>query len=114
MLKPNVLRRKKDFSVLYSRGKSIGDKYVVLFYKRNGLLYNRVAFLASKKVGNSVFRNRARRLMKESYRDLEKEFRTGYDLIIIGRNTINGIKCQEVFKSLKSAANRGKLLETSK
>ena len=114
MLKPNVLRKKKDFSTLYSRGKSVGDKYVVLFYKKNGLPYNRVAFLASKKVGNSVFRNRARRLMKESYRELQKECRTGYDLIIIGRNTINGIKCQEVFKSLKSAANRGKLLETVK
>jgi len=114
MLKPNVLRKKKDFSTLYSRGKSVGDKYVVLFYKKNGLTYNRVAFLASKKVGNSVFRNRARRLMKESFRELEKEFRIGYDLIIIGRNTINGVKCQEVFKSLKSAANRGKLLGTSK
>jgi len=114
MLKPNVLRKKKDFSTLYSRGKSVGDKYVVLFYKKNGLPYNRVAFLASKKVGNSVFRNRARRLMKESYRELQKEFRIGYDLIIIGRNTINGMKCQEVFKSLKSAANRGKLLETGK
>ena len=83
MLKPNVLRKKKDFSTLYSRGKSVGDKYVVLFYKKNGLTYNRVAFLASKKVGNSVFRNRARRLMKESFRELEKEFRIGYDLIII-------------------------------
>lgn len=92
----------------------MGDKYVVLFYKKNGLPYNRIAFLASKKVGNSVFRNRARRLMKESYRELQKEFRTGYDLIIIGRNTINGTKCQEVIKSLKSAANRGKLLETGK
>lgn len=114
MLKPNVLRKKKDFSILYSRGKSVGDKYVVLFYKKNGLTYNRVAFLASKKVGNSVFRNRARRLMKESFRELEKEFRTGYDIIIIGRNTINGMKCQEVMRSLKSAASRGKLLETSK
>jgi ribonuclease P protein component len=114
MLKPNILRRKKDFSILYSRGKSIGDKYVVLFYKKNGLSYNRVAFLASKKVGNSVFRNRARRLMKESYRDLEKEFKTGHDLIIIGRNTINGIKCQDVHKSLRSAANRGNLLEINK
>ncbi|MBK5245689.1 MAG: ribonuclease P protein component [Peptostreptococcaceae bacterium] len=114
MLKPNVLRKKKDFSTLYSKGKSVGDKYVVLFYRKNGLTYNRVAFLASKKVGNSVFRNRARRLMKESFRELEKEFRIGYDLIIIGRNTINGIKCQEVIKSLKSAANRGKLLESGK
>lgn len=111
MLKPNVLRRKKDFSVLYSKGKSIGDRYIVLFYKKNGLEYNRIAFLASKKVGNSVIRNRARRLMKQSYRQLESDVGTGWDLIIIARNTINGCKCQEVFKSLKSAFKRANLLE---
>ena len=111
MLKPNVLRRKKDFSVLYNKGKSVGDRYVVLFYRKNGLEYNRVAFLASKKVGNSVIRNRARRLMKESYRQLESNVGNGWDLIIIARNTINGIKCQDAFKSLKSALKRANLLE---
>lgn len=110
MLKPNVLRRKKDFSVLYSKGKSVGDRFVVLFYRKNGLEFNRIAFLASKKVGNSVIRNRARRLMKESYRQLESSVDIGWDLIIIGRNTINGIKCQEALKSLKSALKRANLL----
>jgi len=114
MLKPNVLRRKKDFSVLYSKGKSVGDRYVVLFYKKNGLEYNRVAFLASKKVGNSVYRNRARRLMKESYRQLENSLEIGFDLIIIGRNTINGTKCQDVYKSLLSAMKRAGVLKKTK
>lgn len=110
MLKPNVLRKKKDFSILYSKGKSIGDRYVVLFYRKNGLDYNRVAFLASKKVGNSVKRNRARRLMKESYRELENYLETGYDMIVIGRNTINGVKCVDVYKSLKSSIKRAGIL----
>ena len=68
MLKKNVLRKNSDFSAIYKRGKSVGDRYVVLFYRPNGLSYNRTGFLASKKVGNSVKRNRAKRLMKESYR----------------------------------------------
>ena len=61
----NVLRKNSDFSAIYKRGKSVGDRYVVLFYRPNGLSYNRTGFLASKKVGNSVKRNRAKRLMKE-------------------------------------------------
>ena len=76
MLKRNVLRKKTDFDSIYNRGKSVGDRYVVLFYKPNGLAYNRTGFLASKKVGNSVKRNRARRLMKESYRHLLAESKT--------------------------------------
>jgi len=106
MLKPNVLRRKKDFSAIYNKGRSIGERYVVLFCKKNNLDYNRTAFLASKKVGNSVLRNRARRLMKESYRELEKNLVSGYDLIWIARNTINNLKCADVKKSMESALKK--------
>ncbi|MCI8609970.1 MAG: ribonuclease P protein component [Firmicutes bacterium] len=109
MLKKNVLRRKTDFSAVYNRGKSVGDRYVVLFYRANGLSYHRTGFLASKKVGNSVRRNRARRLMKESYRHLQHRIPSDgvhYDLIIIARNTISGKKCAEVERSLLSAFKR--------
>ena len=106
MLKNNVLRKKSDFDSMYNRGKSVGDRYLVLFYRKNNLPYNRTGFLASKKVGNSVQRNRARRLMKESYRHLEKSLPMGYDFIIIARNTISGKKCMEVERSLMSAFRR--------
>ena len=106
MLKKNVLRKNSEFSAVYNKGKSVGDRYVVLFYRPNGLPYNRTGFLASKKVGNSVARNRAKRLMKESYRNIAGSLPEGYDFIIIARNTICGKKCAEVEKSLNSAFRR--------
>ena len=111
MLKRNVLRKKSDFSAIYNKGKSVGDRYVVLFYRKNGLTYNRTGFLASKKVGNSVKRNRARRLMKEAYRTFYGELPQGYDFIIIARNTISGRKCADVEKSLKSAFKKTGVLK---
>ena len=109
MLKRDILRRKDDFTSIYRRGKSVGERCVVLFYKKNSLGYNRFAFLASKKVGNSVERNRARRLMKENFRFLRDNIRTGYDIIFIARNTINGRKAQEVGKSMRNSLNKAKL-----
>lgn len=106
MLKKNVLRRKSDFSTIYNKGKSVGDRYVVLFYRKNNLPYNRIAYLASKKVGNSVKRNRARRLMKESVRLTNLEIPKGYDFIIIARNTITNAKCVDVKKSFESALKK--------
>lgn len=110
MLKKNVLRRKSDFSSIYNKGKSVGDRYVVIFYKKNNLPYNRTAFLASKKVGNSVHRNRARRLMKESVRTSELEILTGFDIIFIARNTIIDRNCAEVRNSIESALKKTKVL----
>ena len=111
MLKKEVLRRDRDFSSIYKKGKSVGDKFVVVFSKKNNLPYNRTAFLASKKVGNAVARNRARRLMKESYRSLCDQLVPGYDLIFIARNTINNSKCADVKKSIEAAAKRAGLLK---
>jgi len=110
MLKKDILRRKDDFSSIYKRGKSVGERYIVLFYKKNGLSYNRTAFLASKKVGNSVERNRARRLMKESYRFLKEDIKIGYDLIFIARNTIKDKKYYQVNKSMANALLKSKLI----
>jgi len=110
MKRPDILRNKQDFNRLYKKGKSSGSKYVVVLSIRNGLDYNRKAFLASKKVGNSVKRHRAVRLMRESYRLIEDSFMQGYDLLFIARNTINETKCADVKKSIEAAAKRSGLL----
>ena len=104
-----ILRRKEDFSAIYKRGKSIPERFVVVIYKKNNLDYNRISFLASKKVGNSVQRNRARRLMKESYRHICTDIKQGYDIVIIARNSINGRKYDEVNRSVINAVKKGKL-----
>ena len=109
MLKKDILRNKDDFTRIYKKGKSIGDRYIVLFYRKNHLSYKRIAFLASKKVGNSVKRNRARRLMRESYRSLGEQMKDGYDIIFIARNSINDRKMQEVDRSMRSAVKKAKL-----
>lgn len=109
MLKKEILRKKSDFDAIYRAGRSVPDRYVVLFLRENDLPYTRTAFLASKKVGNSVQRNRAKRLMRESYRLNEEKFSVGYDIIFIARNTINGRKLKDVEKSMMNAAARGKV-----
>lgn len=84
---------------------------MVLFYRKNNLSYSRKAFLASKKVGNSVRRNRARRLMKESVRLMDQKLPDGYDFIIIARNTIADAKCADVKRSLESAFRRAGVMK---
>ncbi len=96
----HVLRRQKDFDAVYNRGKSAASRYVVLFYAKNRLDYSRVSFLASKKVGNSVKRHRAARLMREAFRLSGQVIRPGYDLVIVARNTITDAGCDDVMQSL--------------
>lgn len=98
-----ILRKQKDFVAVYSNGKSTGSKYVVILFKKNDKECSRVSFVASKKVGNSVARNRARRLMKESYRFIRNnnDIKRSVDIVFVARNTIKSeVKMMDVCKSM--------------
>ena len=112
MKDPLILRNKEDFSRLHKNGKSAAGKHVVLVTVKNELPYNRRAFLSSKKVGNSVQRHRATRLMREAFRQIEKEtvLPEGNDFLFIARSTITDSKCADVKKSIEAALKRASLL----
>ncbi len=109
MLKTNILRRNKDFSIIYKSGRSVASKHIVIFYKKNNLGYNRTAFLASKKVGKSVIRNKAKRRMKEIHLLYKNKLCKGYDLIFIARKNINDVKFTELVKSTELLLRKIKL-----
>jgi len=113
MKREGVLRTKEEFSRLHSKGKSIGSRYTVLVYLPNNCGYNRMAYLASKKIGNSVQRHRAARLLRESFRLIQKEYQVpqGMDLLFIARTTILDSKCADVKKYIEAAMKKEGLIK---
>lgn len=95
-----TLRNQTDFNRIYQKGRSKVSRFVVIIYRNNGRPYSRTAFVASKKVGNSVERNRSRRVMREAVRLLGRELAPGYDVIFVARNQLLGHKTEEVRRSL--------------
>ena len=106
-----TLRKQNDFNRVYRKGKSRGSKYVVVLYRNNNLGYTRTAFVSSKKVGNSVERNRSRRLMREAYYSVSNNIIEGYDIVFVARNTINGAGMEEVRRSMYGAIRACGLLK---
>lgn len=86
------LRFNYEFSRVYRRGRFATGKYLTvhIFKRQKGIKHNltpippeqiRVGFCANKKQLGAVGRNRARRLMRESYRGLEPNIKSGSDIV---------------------------------
>lgn len=93
------LKNKKQFDEVYSSKVSFANKYLVMYIKKNNFDYNQIGISVSKKVGNSVIRHRVKRLILESYRLNHSRLMTGFDFVIVARNTSVGLS----FKDIESA-----------
>ena len=92
--------KNKDFQVVYKKGKSYANKYLIMYVLENGTGENRLGISVSKKVGNSVIRHRVTRLIRESYRLQKERFLNGYDIVVIARANAKEITYHEVESAL--------------
>ena len=82
----NRLKKRKDFTKTYKKGRSLNGRAVILCYRKTTRPYYRVGFTVSKKVGKAVVRNKVRRRLKEITRLNSEAFLPGYDYIFISRS----------------------------
>ena len=91
------LRKKSIYQEVFADGKNYSVKHVAIYVLKGP---KRFGFIASKKVGNAVQRNRARRLMREVIRLHLPEIKNDKQIILIARVGIKGVSYSEVEKSM--------------
>ena len=103
------LRHTSDVRRVYEEGRSWVHRYLVLVARPNGLDFSRVGVTASRRVGPAVARNRAKRLLREAARHLYPRFARGWDVMLVARAGILGVKEPQVKDALASLLNRAGL-----
>lgn len=101
-----TVKKNGDYRKIYSRGRSVADRHLVLYFLSNNLEICRYGFIVSKKMGNAVKRNRIRRLFREACRLNIEKFPNGYDFVLIARHAAVGLKRQQVEESLLKLLKR--------
>ena len=93
-----VLKTRADF-LRAARGARWGTKgMMVQGFNRGDDAPVRIGFTCSKKVGNAVARNRAKRRLREVARAQAAEFKSGWDYVLIGKKDVTATRGFEELK----------------
>ena len=87
------LKARPEFLAVQETGHRVATKYVTLLGMANSLPYDRLGLIASRKFGNAVARNRAKRRLREIFRHQEPDTigergLKGLDLVAIPRRAL--------------------------
>ena len=72
----NKLKRSRDFTTIYNKSRKVYTRYAIVFVSENKNCMQRFGFVASKKTGNAVQRNRIKRLFREFVKNNKEKLGT--------------------------------------
>jgi ribonuclease P protein component len=104
------LTRSEDFKRVRRDGKSYAHPLVVLIVQNNDQPRVRVGVAAGRTVGTAVYRNRAKRLLREVMRSLIPDIAPGLDLILIARPALVSATLDDTQRALLNLLQRAKVL----
>jgi ribonuclease P protein component len=102
------LRKNSGFTAVYERGKTWASELIILKTLSNGLEWNRYGFVAGKRLGKAVVRNRVKRRLREVVRAIPAK--SGWDLVLIARSPAATASYHELKASVAGLLRRARIL----
>jgi len=100
------VRRRADFQRAYAEGTKVVTRLFVLFARPNCGELTRLGVTATRKTGNAVIRNRARRLVRDAFRRHREKMPEGIDLVVVVRPPLLQSHPETIATELIAAAVR--------
>ena len=101
------IRKRTDYLRIQEAGhRVVSPGFVFMLRRSEPSRGPRLGITASRRVGNAVERNRAKRLVREAFRTLRTTWPAGMDVVVIVRQALGNMKVGAVVAEWQSARGR--------
>lgn len=104
MKKTEIIKKNYEFRDILSKGKYLSGKYIECFYKENKKTQekNLIGIAISSKIDKANKRNRAKRLIREAYKNIEDFLKTGKSIVFLWKKNkrIEEAKYEDIHRDI--------------
>ena len=105
-----TLNTNSDFRRVYARGKVYTDPALVSYVMKNRAGICRIGITTSKKIGNAVQRNRARRVIRAAT-EMLPPIKGGCDIVFVARTKTVRKKSTDIFQIMERELRSAGVIE---
>lgn len=113
MKKTKMLKKNYEFKAILTKGKPYFGKNISAFILENGKNYNFLGLAISVKIGKAVRRNKIKRLLRENYKNLEKDISSGKSIVFLfnKKSDVNSITYENIKDDMENIFKKAKIFE---
>lgn len=105
--KARRVRRRTEFQHAFDTGYRVSSRYFTLILTPRAVPGSRLGIVASRKLGDAVHRNRAKRLIREIFRCLDPLPPAAIDVVVIPRRELFDASFSDLERDFRTAWRRG-------
>ena len=113
MKKTEMLKKNYEFKAVLTKGNFFIEKEIEIFILKNNKKRNFLGIAIGTKNGKAFQRNRAKRIIRESYAKLENRLIEGFSIVILMNKNfcIDNIKFLEIYEEMFKIFLKAKILQ---
>lgn len=107
-----MLKKNYEFKIVLTKGRFYIGKQLKIVILKNGKNFKTLGIAVSTKNGKGFQRNKAKRLIREAYKNLEEKIINGYSIVVLLKKDIdiNDMKYIDIINEMENTFKKANII----